>query len=79
MDPAWIATAIVIIINIFGWGMTFGRLNGRVKTLEETTQRHEKILSDGLAKQISDLSSKCAGLQATINTYIDLQRRAAHE
>ena len=69
----WIATIIVVIINIFGWGATWGRLNGRVKSLEECAQRHEKVLNDGLTSKLSEVATKCSNLEGIIRTYIDLQ------
>lgn len=75
MDPGWIATIIVIVINIFGWGVTYGKLNGRVKSLEETTDRHERVLNDGVVQQMAKLQSQCAGLDATLHTYINLHKQ----
>jgi len=68
MDPGWIAAIAVIVVNIFGWGFTFGNLNGRVKSLEDTTKRHEKTLNeDGLMQEVSNLAGK-------VQTYIDLTK-----
>jgi hypothetical protein len=76
MDPAWVGLIIIIVINIFGWGVTTGKLNGRIKHLEQTVDRHEQILgSNGLATQISTLSSRCSTLEGTVKTYIDLHKR----
>jgi len=75
MDASWIATIVVIAINIFGWGVTFGKLNGRLKNLEETTQRHEKVLNDGVVQELSKLKSQVANLDGTVKTYIDLTKR----
>jgi len=77
MDPGWIATIIVVVINIFGWGVTWGKLNGRVRNLEMTTERHEKVLAnDGLIDKISDLASRCSSLEGTLRTYIELKNQA---
>jgi len=76
MEPGWIATIIVIVINIFGWGVTFGRFNGRVKSLEDIAERHENILSgDGVLGKMAALQSDCSKLQGTIQTYIDLTKK----
>jgi len=76
MDPAWVGIVIIVVINIFGWGATWGRLNGRVKNLEMTLNRHEKILGqDGLLEKISDLASRCSTLEGTLKTYIDIKER----
>jgi hypothetical protein len=74
MDPGWIATVIVVVINIFGWGATWGKLNGRIKNLETTTDRHEKVLNDGLVDKLSELASRCASLEGTVQTYIGLHQ-----
>lgn len=76
MNAAWIATIAVIIINIFGWGFTFGKLNGRIKTLEETTQRHEKVLNDGVVQELSGVKSQLANLEGTIKTYIEITEKS---
>lgn len=75
MEPGWIAAITVIVANIFGWGFTYGKLNGQVKSLEETTERHEKILNDGLVQEISECKSQIANLDGTVKTYIDLTKR----
>lgn len=75
MSPGWIATIIVVIINIFGWGVTFGKLNGRVKNLEETVDRHEKVLNDGLVQELSECKSQIAKLDGSVKTYIELTKR----
>ena len=79
MDIGWIATIIVIVINIFGWGATWGKLNGRVKNLETATDRHEKVLNDGLVNKLSELASRCANLEGTVQTYINLQQKGKSE
>jgi len=75
MDVGWIAAIIIVVINIFGWGATWGRLNGRVKNLETTTDRHDKLLNDGLVAKIADLSSRYASLEGTVRTYINLREK----
>jgi hypothetical protein len=79
MNPSWIAAIAVILINILGWSYTkiygFGKLNGRVEKLEETTNRHEKILNDGVVQKIADLQSQVSNLEGTVQTYIDLAKR----
>lgn len=74
MEPSWVAVITVIAINIFGWGITFGKLNGRVKNLEKTTERHEKVLNDGLVKELSKCKSQIANLEGTVQTYINLTK-----
>jgi flagellar biosynthesis component FlhA len=74
MDSGWLASIIVIGINIFGWGVIFGKLNGRVKSLEQTSERHEKTLNDGLMQQMGMLQAQCASLKGTLDTYIDLRK-----
>lgn len=78
MEPGWIAAIVVIIINIVGWGYTkiygFGKLNGRVENLEDTTKRHERILNDGVVQKLADVEAQVAKLEGTVQTYIDLAR-----
>lgn len=74
MDSGWVATIIVVVVNIFGWGVTWGKMNGRVKNLESVTDRHEKVLTDGLVAKIGDLASRCSDLEGVVRTYIDLTR-----
>jgi hypothetical protein len=75
MEPAWIATIGALVINIFGWGATWGKLNGRVKSLEDCTGRHEKLLNNGLVDKLSETSNKVASLDATLKTYMELEAR----
>lgn len=75
MDAGWIAAIVIVVINIFGWGATWGKLNGRVKNLETATERHEKVLNDGLVEKIAELSSRCSGLEGTVRTYINLREK----
>lgn len=75
MNPSWIAAIVIIAINILGWGYTFGKLNGRVKSLEKTTERHEKVLNDGIVQDLSELKSQVAGLEGTLQTYINLKEK----
>lgn len=74
MNPSWLAAIVVIVINIIGWAYTFGKLNGKVKSLEETTDRHEKALNDGIVQELSEVKSQVAALDGTIQTYIDLTK-----
>lgn len=76
MEPSWIAAIVIMIINVFGWGFTYGKLNGRVKNLEDTTDRHEKTLNDdGLIREISKCKQQISNLEGTVKTYIDLTNR----
>ena len=76
MDPAWVGIIIISVINIFGWGMAWGKLNGRVKNLEILIEKHERMIGeDGLVAKISDLASRCSSLEGTLTTYIDLASR----
>jgi hypothetical protein len=75
MEPGWIAAIFIIVANLFGWGFTFGKLNGQVKSLKETTERHEKILNDGLVQKLSECKSELSELKGTVETYIDLTKR----
>ena len=76
MDLGWIATIIVIVINIFGWGMAWGRLNGRVKNLETLLEKHERVIGeDGLISKISDLASRCSTLEGILRTYINMKEK----
>jgi len=75
MDAAWIAAIGVILVNIFGWGFTFGKLNGRIKSLEKTTERHEKTLNDGVVQELSAVKSQLGNLEGTLKTYIELNKR----
>jgi len=75
MDVSMIAAIVVIAVNIGGWGFTIGNLNGRVKSLEQTTTRHEGVISgDGLSKEISECKVRMAGLESEVHTYIELTR-----
>ena len=70
MDAAWLAAIVVVITNIFGWGFVFGKLNGRIKNLEDVTQRHEKVLNNGIVEKLNDTRSQVAKLEGTIRTFI---------
>jgi hypothetical protein len=77
MDPL-IASGIVTAINVVGWVYTkvfaLGKLKGTVEKLDETCQRHEKLLNDGLVQDLSDLKAEVANLNGTVRTYIDLTK-----
>ena len=62
-----LATAITAIGWISTTIFTFGKLHG-------TVQRHDKVLTNGIVKEISDLKAQVAGLDGTIKTYIDLNK-----
>jgi len=72
-DPGWIASILLIIGNLLGWGFIVGKLNGRVKNLEETAQRHEKTLNNGIVQKLSGLQSQVSNLEGTVQTYINLK------
>lgn len=74
MDPSWLAAVIIIVINIIGWAYTFGKLNGRVKSLEETADRHEKSINNGVVQEISECKTELANLAGIVRTYIDLTK-----
>lgn len=74
MEPGWITAIFIIVGNLFGWGFIFGKLNGKVNSLEQTTDRHEKILNDGLVKELSECKSQISNLEGTVQTYIDLTK-----
>lgn len=65
-----IALIVVTAITAVGWIsttiFTFGKLHG-------TVQRHEKVLSNGIVKELSDLKAQVAGLDGTIKTYIKIK------
>lgn len=65
-----VALIVVTAITAVGWIsttiFTFGKLHG-------TVQRHEKVLSNGIVEEISDLKAQVAGLDATIQTYIKIK------
>jgi hypothetical protein len=75
LEPSWIAAIALIGVNIFGWGTIFGKLNGQVKSLEETMERHERVLNNGIVQELSELKSQVANLEGTVKTYIDLTKR----
>ena len=75
MEPSLIATIVIVVINIFGWGVTVGKLNGRVKSLKETVDRHEKVLNDGLVQELSKCKTQIANLEGTVRTYINLKEK----
>jgi hypothetical protein len=76
VEPSWLAAVLLIVGNIFGWGVIHGKLNGRVKSLEETTKRHEKMLNEnGLMREVSECKSAISNLTGTVQTYIDLTKR----
>lgn len=65
--PALIITAV----NIIGWVAirihTLGRMNEKV-------ERHDKLLSNGLPKEINDLKNEVSRLDGTVRTYIDMKK-----
>lgn len=73
-----IAVIAIGAINVAGWVYTrvyaMGKLNGKIEQLEATSERHDKVLSDGIAKELSELKAEVAGLTGTLNTYIDLTK-----
>jgi len=79
MEPSWIAAIVLIVINILGWGYTkiygFGKINGRIKNLEKTTDRHEKVLNDGVVQRLAGVEAQVAKLEGTVQTYIDLTKK----
>jgi len=78
MDPSWITAVVLIVINVVGWGYTkvygFGKLNGRIEKLEETAERHEKTLNNGVVQEMSKVKAQLAALEGTVQTYIDLTK-----
>lgn len=77
MDGTIVAVVIVGVINASGWiytrAIAMGRLNGKVESLSEASERHEKVLSgNGITQELSALKAEVAGLTGTLNTYINL-------
>ena len=76
MDGSVIAVIAIGAINAVGWISTrvfaMGKLNGKVNSIEESVDRHEKALNDGIINEISDLKRDIGSLEGTIQTYIDL-------
>jgi len=71
MDAEFIALIIITVVNIAGWAFTRIHTYG---TLEQKVQQHDKILNDGIVKDLNDLKSQVAGLEATVKLYINLTR-----
>lgn len=63
---------IITAINVAGWVYTKVFALGNLK---EKVDRHEKVLNDGLVKELGDLKSKVAKLTGTLETYIDLTKK----
>jgi hypothetical protein len=79
MDSGLIAGIVVTAINIVGWGYTkvysLGKLDGRIKNVEDTTARHEKVLNeDGLLQKIGECKNDIGSLKSKVDTYIELTR-----
>ena len=72
MDAEFIALIIITVVNIAGWGFTRVHTYGK---LEQKVQQHDKILNDGIVKDLNDLKAQLAGLEATVKIYIDLTKR----
>jgi hypothetical protein len=73
-----VPVVIVTIVNIIGWVamrvFALGRLDGAVKSLNETCDRHERLLNNGIVQQISDLKLRVGELTGRVNTYIELTK-----
>jgi hypothetical protein len=63
---------ILTIINIIGWLLmrfyALGKLNEKVN-------EHDKILNNGIVKELNQLKTEFANLEGTVKTYIDLTKR----
>jgi hypothetical protein len=76
MDIGAVAAIAAVGMNVVGWAFAFGKLNGRVRSLEQTAERHEKVLSDGgVVQKLSQLQSQVSELEGTVRTYIELKER----
>ena len=69
---SWVALIIITLLNVAGWVYTKQFALGK---LNEKVERHEKLLNDGIVKELSALNAKVAGLTGTLNTYIDLTKK----
>ena len=62
---------IITLINVVGWVYTKQFALGR---LSEKVERHEKVLNDGIVKELNELKSQVANLTGTVQTYIDMKK-----
>ena len=66
-----VAVIILTAINVAGWVYTkmfaLGKLNEKV-------ERHDKLLNDGLPKEVRELTKQVSEMTGTLNTYIDLTK-----
>jgi len=62
---------VITLINVVGWVYTKVFALGRLK---EKVERHEKVLDNGIVKELNELKSQVANLTGTVQTYIDLTK-----
>jgi len=62
-------TIIITAINIIGWIYTRVYALGK---LNEKVARHDKLLDNGIVKELNDLKNQVACLDGTVKTYIKL-------
>jgi len=68
MNAAWIAVAVITLVNIGGWAISYGKLKQKVDTLND-------ILNNGLVKKVDDISTTTAKMEGRLNTYIELKEK----
>lgn len=66
MDGTWLALITITLVNIAGWGISYGKLKQKVKDLDD-------ILNNGLVKKVDDMNTTVASLESRVNTFIELK------
>lgn len=68
---SWISLGVITAINIIGWVYTkvytYGKLEQKVKDLDNT-------INNGLVDKVGELSNHVSTLEGTINTYIKIKK-----
>jgi len=70
MDANVVFLIVITAINVIGWVYTkvFG-----IGRLREQVENHDRILNNGIVKELGEVKTQCANLEGTIKTYIKLR------
>jgi len=70
MDGSIALAIIITAINVIGWIYTkvFG-----IGKLQQKVDSHDKILNNGLIKELQEVKEQCAKLRGTVETYIKIR------
>jgi len=68
MDGNIVALVVITVVNIAGWGISWGKMKQKVDSIDD-------ILNDGLVKKVDDINTTIASLESRVNTYIELKER----